>query len=53
MNVLWIVVGTTIIGILAKRMALGHERPGRPDMGFVSQQWLAEHRLSQIADPQR
>jgi hypothetical protein len=29
-----------------------HERR-ESDLGFVSRQWLAEHRLSQISDPQR
>jgi hypothetical protein len=52
MNVWWIVVGLTILGALATRMAWPRKRP-ESDLGFVSHQWLAEHRLSQISDSQR
>ena len=53
MNALWIVVGIGIVGGLAKRIAWHHERRSPSELGFVSHQWLAEHRLSQISDPQR
>jgi hypothetical protein len=53
MNVAWIIVGVGIVGFLAKRIAWSGTRDGQSDLGFVSQQWLAEHRLSQISDPQR
>ena len=53
MNVVWIVVGIGIFGVLAKWIGWPHERGGPSELGFVSQQWLAEHRLSQISDPQR
>jgi hypothetical protein len=53
MNVVWIIVGVGIVGFLAKRIAWSGRRDGQSDLGFVSQQWLAEHRLSQISDPQR
>jgi hypothetical protein len=52
MSVWWIVVGLTILGALATRMAWPRKRP-ESDLGFVSHQWLAEHRLSQISDSQR
>jgi hypothetical protein len=51
MNVGWMVVGMAIVGVLA-RIAWLRER-WESDLGFVSRQWLAEHRLSQISDPQR
>jgi hypothetical protein len=53
MNVVWIIVGVGIVGFLAKRIAWSGKRAGQSDLGFVSQQWLAEHRLSHISDPQR
>ena len=53
MNVVWIIVGVGIVGFLAKWIAWSGTRGGQSDLGFVSQQWLAEHRLSQISDPQR
>jgi len=47
------VVAIGVIAILAKSVVWTdkHRRPS--DLGFVSQQWLIEHRLSQISDPQR
>jgi hypothetical protein len=53
MNALWIVVGIGIFGVLAKRVAWAYERGRQSALGFVSHQWLAEHRLSQLSDPQR
>jgi hypothetical protein len=52
MNVWWIVVGLTILGALATRMAWPRKRR-ESDLGFVSHQWLAEHRLPQISDSHR
>ena len=52
MNVWWIVVGLTILGALAARMSWPRNRRDS-DLGFVSHQWLAEHRLSQISDSHR
>ena len=53
MNVVWIVVGIGILGGVARWIPWPHERVGQSDLGLVSQQWLADHRLSQISDPQR
>jgi hypothetical protein len=52
MNVWWIVVGLTILGAVATRMVWPRGRP-ESDLGFVSHQWLAEHRLSQTSDSHR
>ena len=52
MNAGWIVIGIAIVGALATRIAWARGR-WESDLGFVSQEWLAEHRLSQISDPQR
>jgi hypothetical protein len=53
MNALWIVVAIGIFAALAKWIAWAYERSGPSGLGFVSHQWLEEHRLSQISDPQR
>ena len=52
MNAGWIVIGMAIVGALVTRIAWSHGR-WESDLGSVSQEWLAEHRLSQISDPQR
>jgi hypothetical protein len=51
-NAVWVVVAVGIVGALAKWVFGPYER-WQSDLGFVSQQWLAEHRISQISDPQR
>jgi hypothetical protein len=54
MNVVWMLVG---LGVAAAVVAIlrwsgsGGRRP--TDLGFVSQQWVAENRLSQQHDPRR
>ena len=52
MNTVWIVVG---LGVFAAVVAIVRwSGRGRPtDLGFVSQQWVAENRLSQQHDPPR
>jgi len=53
MNIVVIAVGAGLVAVLAKWMAWPRTRAGRVDMGFVSHQWVAEHRLSQISHPPR
>jgi hypothetical protein len=53
MNFGWLVAGIGIVAALTKWAAWLGRRGTRPDLGFVSHQWLAEHRVSQISDPQR
>ena len=53
MNMVWILLSLTIAGIVAKRMASDAERRAQSHLGFVSHRWLADHRLSQVSDPQR
>ena len=52
MNIVWIIVGLGVVGAIA---AIGwSQAPGRQsDLGSVSEQWVAEHRLSQNQDRQR
>ena len=52
MNVVWMVVGVGVVGaVLAVVRWRGSVRP--TDLGFVSQQWVAENRLSQQHDPRQ
>jgi hypothetical protein len=53
MNVLWILLGIGIFGVLAKPIARLHQHGGPLDLGCVSHQWLAEHRLLEMSSPQR
>lgn len=53
MNALWIVVMSGIVAALAKGIAWAYELAGPSGLGYVSHQWLEDHRLSQISDPQR
>ena len=52
MNTVWVIVGLGLVAaILAILRGSGRGRP--TDLGFVSQQWVAENRLSQQHDPRR
>jgi len=53
MNLGWIVAGIGIVAVLTKCAAWLDGRGTAPALGFVSHQWLAEYRLSQISDPHR
>ena len=50
MNLVWLVVGIGIIGIVARQITRRPERGGGSDLGFVSHRWMAEHRASQTSD---
>jgi len=50
MTLVWLVVGIGVCGIVARRMTRRLERGGLSDLGFVSHQWLAEHRASAMSD---
>ena len=51
MTLVWIVVGVVAVAVLAGRI-VRHERR-KTDLGFVSHQWLAERRSSDMSDRQR
>jgi hypothetical protein len=53
MNLVWLIVGVGIFGLIATRMARRPERGGQSDLGFVSQRWVAEHRVSHTSDQHR
>lgn len=51
MNVVWIVLGVTVVGIAMAMFGRSHGR-GLSELGSVSDQWIAEHR-SQTRNPPR
>jgi hypothetical protein len=53
MGVIWIVVSVVIAGALAKGVIWTRNRSSESDLGSVSHQWIAEHRLSQTSHAQR
>jgi hypothetical protein len=52
MTVVWIVAVAAVVAALTKRVVWPYER-GESHLGFVTQRWLAERRVSDMADPQR
>jgi hypothetical protein len=53
MSPAWIAIGVGLLGVIAAIVVWAQGRGRPPDLGFVSHQWLTEHRLSQTQDPQR
>ena len=53
MIVLGILLSVAIVAGLAKRVAWVAEHRAQSHLGFVSHQWLAHYRVSQVSDPQR
>ena len=53
MNIVWIILSIAVVGVIAKWATLPAEGHMYSHLGFVSHQWLAEHRLSQVSDSQR
>ena len=52
MNTIWMIVGLGVVGaVVAIVRWSGSGREA--DLGFVSQQWVAENRLSQQHEPRR
>ena len=50
---IWLLLGVAMAGAYATRLAWFHEHR-EPTLGFVSDQWLAEHRqVTHSSDPQR
>lgn len=53
MNIVWIILSIAIAGVIAKWATLAAEGHMHSPLGFVSHQWLADHRLSQVSDSER
>jgi hypothetical protein len=47
---LWLVVGLVVAGVI---LVVTRDRGGAPDLGVVSHQWIAEHRLGYGEDTPR
>ena len=52
-NPVWIVFGLSALGSIIAIIMWSHDRGRSPDLGFVSHQWLMEHRMSQGHDQER
>ena len=53
MTIVWIVVGVAIAGALVKGIIRARSLSSESDLGCVSHQWIAEHRLSSMSDARR
>jgi hypothetical protein len=53
MNAVFIILGLALVGIVARLIGWSRVRSRPAELGFVSHQWVAEHRLSQGQDRQR
>ncbi len=50
---IWLLLGVAMAGAYGARLAWLYPRAA-PDLGFVSHQWLAEHRqVTHSSEPQR
>jgi hypothetical protein len=47
MDVLWSLVGVILLGPITATLRWSLWRTAYADLGFVSQQWLAEHRQAE------
>jgi hypothetical protein len=47
MNALWALAGVAMLGTITATIRWSLGRSKYADLGFVSQQWLAEHRHSE------
>jgi len=52
-NTVWIVCGIAVAAVIIVFLRLWQKREEPSDMGAVSNQWVAEHRLGQLDDRQR
>jgi hypothetical protein len=53
MNTVLIVIAAGVVAVLVKWLIPHSRRSERIDPGYVSHQWVTEHRLSQMADSRR
>jgi len=53
-NIVWIIIGlVAVAGILAALASARRRTAGPADLGVVSHQWIAEHRLSSAEESRR
>ncbi|HMD35590.1 MAG TPA: hypothetical protein VKH42_11505 [Vicinamibacterales bacterium] len=53
MNALWVLIGVAVFVAAAKLVRWTFGRAVKPDLGFVSHQWVDEHRQSQTQNTYR
>ena len=53
MNVVWIVLGLAVAGALVAIAATRRRTRGTADLGAVSHQWIAEHRMNSAEESRR
>ena len=53
MNTVWVVIGLGIAGALVALIASWSRGNHAADLGAVSQQWIAEHRIGSGQDSRR
>jgi hypothetical protein len=52
-NAVWIVVGLLALTAIVATLGWLQKQGRRPELGYVSHQWINEHRLSQMDDHRR
>jgi len=50
---MWTAIGVGVVAVLAVVLGVAQRVGVRSDLGSVSDQWIAEHRLSQVQDTHR
>jgi hypothetical protein len=53
MTGVWIVLAVVVVAVIARTIGWSRGDTARSDLGSVSHQWVAEHRLSQPQEPHR
>jgi hypothetical protein len=53
MNTIWIIASLAVIGAIIALIRAWQQRRGDQDLGAVSHQWIAEHRLGHANDSRR
>jgi len=53
MNTIWILASVAVVGIVSALVLSWQRHHREQDMGAVSHQWIAEHRLGHINDSQQ
>ena len=53
MSIVWIVAGLSVAGAITALLTSWQRRNHHSNLGAVSDQWIAEHRVGQGHDPRR
>jgi hypothetical protein len=53
MNLVWVALAIAALGAIVKRVARWRARGSQSNLGSVSDQWVAEHRLANNNDSPR